>query len=172
MLRDAQASLDLTVVVGVRFVRGMFTGVYASDFGIWDTNLGTTVRHQHTIGAEDVRLFQYLHLPRGREVPGQPLTHQYCRNHRFNTLLDGIGVSGITAGAETDSSLLAEVKKAIPNTPVFANTGVRVDNVKAQLSIADGAIVGTHFKKHGVTWNAVGVRRVKEFMAAVRALRG
>jgi predicted TIM-barrel enzyme len=37
-------------------------------------------------------------------------------------------------------------------------TGVRVDSVKAQPSIADEAIVGTYFKKHGGTWNAVGVR--------------
>jgi predicted TIM-barrel enzyme len=67
---------------------------------------------------------------------------------------------------------LAEVKKAIPNTPVFANTGVRPDTVQAQLSIADGAIVGTYFKEDGNTWNPVDVRRVREFMATVRAFRG
>lgn len=72
----------------------------------------------------------------------------------------------------TDTSLLAEVKKAIPNTPVFANTGVRPDTVQAQLSIADGAIVGTYFKEDGNTWNPVDVRRVREFMATVRAFRG
>jgi len=90
----------------------------------------------------------------------------------FNWLPDAILVSGLTARAETDASLLAKVKKAVPDTPVLANTGVRPDNVQAQLSVADGAIVGSYFKRDGYTWNEVDVQRVREFMATVRAFRG
>ncbi len=170
VLWDARASLDLAVAVGARFVREIFTGAYASDFGVWNTNCGAVVRHQHAIGAEDVRLLFNIYPEAARYLADRPLG-DIAKTTVFNTLPDGICVSGITAGAETDVSLLAEVKKAIPATPVFANTGVRVDTVEAQLSVADGAIVGTHFKVDGVTWNRVDARRVKEFMAAVCAFR-
>ncbi len=36
-LWDSIASLDLAVAVGAKFVREIFTGVYASDFGLWNT---------------------------------------------------------------------------------------------------------------------------------------
>ncbi len=170
VLWDAKASLDLAVAVGATFVREIFTGAYASDFGIWNTNCGAVVRHQHAIGAEDVRLLFNIYPEAARYLTDRSLG-DIAKTTVFNTLPDGICVSGITAGAETDVSLLAEVKKAVPDTPVFANTGVRVDTVGAQLSVADGAIVGTYFKVDGVTWNRVDARRVKEFMAAVRALR-
>ena len=53
-LWDPIASLDLAVATEAKFVREIFTGVYASDFGLWDTNCGEVVRHQREIGAENV----------------------------------------------------------------------------------------------------------------------
>ena len=57
VLWDPIASLDLAVAVGAKFVREIFTGVYASDFGLWNTDSGATVRHQHRIGGKNVKLF-------------------------------------------------------------------------------------------------------------------
>jgi hypothetical protein len=168
---DARASIDLAAAVGAKFVREIFTGAYASDFGIWNTNCGAIVRHQHAIGAEDVRLLFNIY-PEGAAYLAHRSLTDIAVSTVFNTLPDGICVSGLTAGAETDTSLLAQVKNAVPDIPVFANTGVRLDNVEAQLSVADGAIVGTYLKHDGITWNPVDVRRVKEFMARVRAFRG
>jgi len=55
--------------------------------------------------------------------------------------------------------------------PVFVNTGVRAHNVGEQLSIADGAVVGTYFKKDGVFANRAEQPRVEELMAAVKEFR-
>jgi hypothetical protein len=55
--------------------------------------------------------------------------------------------------------------------PVFANTGVNIDNVKDTLALASGVIIGTHFKVDGITWNAVDGARVKRFMDKVESLR-
>ena len=46
-----------------------------------------------------------------------------------------------------------------------------VDNVVRQLSIADGAVIGTAFKKDGYIWNAVETERVKAIMDQVRSIR-
>jgi predicted TIM-barrel enzyme len=71
----------------------------------------------------------------------------------------------------TDTSTLEKVKAAIPDTPVFANTGVRVSNAKEQLAIADGAITATTFKRDGDFYNEVDIKRVKEFMNVVKTIR-
>jgi uncharacterized protein len=39
------------------------------------------------------------------------------------------------------------------------------------MSLADGCIIGTHFKYDGVTWNAVDPARVARFMDKVNRLR-
>ena len=49
------------------------------------------------------------------------------------------------------------MKEAVPDTPVFANTGVRLANIEEQLAMADGAVVGTTFKRDGYIWNEVDV---------------
>lgn len=89
----------------------------------------------------------------------------------FNCKPDAVCVSGMTAGAATDTNMLTQVKQAIPNTLVFANTGVRVNTVREQLSIADGAVVGTTFKQDGDFNKFVDEQRVREFMSEVKRLR-
>ncbi|MGD8605133.1 MAG: BtpA/SgcQ family protein, partial [Anaerolineales bacterium] len=66
---------------------------------------------------------------------------------------------------------LVSIKNVLPDTPVFANTGVRESNVDEQLSVADGAVVGTTFKVNNHIWNAVDEQRVKRFMDKVNAMR-
>ena len=171
VLWDAVATLDLAAAVGAKFVREVFSGAYASDFGVWSTNPGQTMRHQYQIGAQGVRRLYNIY-PEGAAYLAQRSMADIAKSTVFNTLPDGICISGITAGAPTDTSVLAEVKKAIPEVPVFVNTGLRLETLEQQLSVADGAVVGTAFKRDGYTWNAVELPRVKKLMKAVKAFRG
>ena len=56
VLWDPMATIDLAVATGAPFVREIFSGVYASDFGLWNTNAGEVVRHQHRIHGGKVKL--------------------------------------------------------------------------------------------------------------------
>lgn len=170
VLWDPFASIDLAMAVNGLFVREIFTGAYASDFGVWAPNCGEIVRHQHHIGAEHIKLFFNI-VPEAALYMAPRNVADIARSTVFNAEPDAICVSGLTAGAMTDGQTLQIVKNAIPKTPVFANTGVRLENVKEQLKIADGAVVGTTFKKEGYVWNQVDVNRVKEFMARVKEVR-
>jgi len=82
----------------------------------------------------------------------------------FNNRPDALCISGLIAGDQTDALAIQQVKKAVPDTIVFANTGLRVENVEDQLRIADGGIVGTTFKYDGKFENQVDVDRVRRFM--------
>lgn len=170
VLWDPAASIDLAVAVGGSFVREIFSGVYASDFGLWNTKCGEVIRHQHQIGGEGVRLLFNI-VPEAAVYLADRGIAAIAKTTVFNNRPDALCVSGLTAGAQTDESVLKKVKGAVPDTIVFANTGLRLENVEAQLSIADGGVVGTTFKYDGVFENQVDSQRVKAFMDKVKAFR-
>jgi membrane complex biogenesis BtpA family protein len=171
VLWDPSASLDLAAATGAKFVREIFSGVYASDFGLWNPNCGEIVRHQRAIGAEHVKLLFNI-VPEAAVYLANRDVADIATSTVFNHRPDAICVSGLTAGAHTDASTLRKVKDAIPDTLVFANTGVRLENVEEQLGIADGAVVGTTFKYDGIFENHIDEGRVRAFMDKVDSLRG
>ncbi|MED1796141.1 BtpA/SgcQ family protein [Brevibacillus nitrificans] len=170
VLWDAKKSLDLAAATGAGFVREIFTGVYASDFGTWDTNVGETIRHQHRIGAEQVKLLFNI-VPEAAKYMADRDIESIAKSTVFNNRPDALCVSGLTAGTETDAQLLQRVKAVVPHTVVLANTGMRLENVEQQLAIADGAVVGTTFKVDGKFENHVDPNRVQAFMDKVKAFR-
>lgn len=170
VLWDPYASLDLAVATGAQFVREIFTGVYASDFGLWDTNCGAIVRHQRAIGGKDIRLFFNI-LPEAAAYLANRDIVSVARSTVFNAGPDALCISGLTAGVETSAATLRLVKDALPDIPIVANTGVHHANVTEQLKIADAAIIGTAFKRDGVFENAVDADRVRALMDKVKELR-
>lgn len=170
VLWDATASIDLAVATGARFVREVFTGVYASDFGLWNTEVGRTARHRFAVSGQDVRLLFNIVPEAASYVAGRDLA-AVTRSTVFNCMPDALCVSGLTAGAPTDSSSLQVVKDNAGTTPVIVNTGVRADSAALLLGIADAAIVGTALKHDGVFEDTVDVDRVVELMSAVKGIR-
>jgi uncharacterized protein len=171
VLWDPAASLDLAAATGAKFVREIFSGVYASDFGLWNPNCGEIVRHQQAISAGNVKLL-YNIVPEAAQYLANRDVADIARSTVFNHRPDALCVSGLIAGAQADASVLRRVKEAVPDTPVLANTGVRLENVAEQLSLADGAVVGTTFKLQGKFDNHVDEDRVRAFMQKVKTLRG
>lgn len=170
VLWDPIASIDLAAAVGAKFIREIMTGVYASDFGMWNTNVGETVRHRKTMSNENLKLMFNI-VPEAASYMGNRDICDIAKSTVFNNRPDILCVSGLTAGAETDTQILSRVKNTVPNTAVFCNTGCRLENIERQLSIADGAVVGTTFKVDGKFENLVDPKRVKEFMDKVKEFR-
>lgn len=171
VLWDGRASIDLAVATGAQWVREIFTGVYASDFGLWNTNVGKVARYRQRIGAGDVKLLFNI-VPESAKYLADRDLKSIAETTVFATAPDAICVSGLTAGAPTDTQSLRIVKDSAGDIPVFVNTGVRAENVADQLAIADGAVVGTYFKQDGKFANRARKERVVELMSAARAFRG
>ncbi|SDF98903.1 hypothetical protein SAMN04488542_12268 [Fontibacillus panacisegetis] len=170
VLWDPIASIDLAVATGAKFIREIMTGVYASDFGLWNTNVGETIRHKTELGAKDLKMLFNI-VPEASKYLADRDIVDIAKSTVFNNRPDALCVSGLTAGAETDSAVLSRVKKAVPETVVFCNTGCTVDTIERQLSIADGAVVGTTFKIDGKFDNLVDQKRVQAFMDKVKSVR-
>ncbi len=69
---------------------------------------------------------------------------------RACTLVDAVVVTGSRTGEQASISDLLDVKQAIAPHLVFVGSGLTPQNVEEQLTIADGAIVGSALKKGGV----------------------
>ena len=169
-LWDPIASLDVAKATGGKFIREIISGVYAADFGLWNTDPGATARHRHRIGADDVKML-YNIVPEAAKYLADRDIAQIAKTTEFNCRPDAICVSGLTAGSETDTQVLTQVKNALKKTPVLCNTGCNKDNIVRQLSASDGAVCATTFKVDGKFENPVDYNRVKEFMDIVKEFR-
>jgi membrane complex biogenesis BtpA family protein len=169
-LWDPVATVALAIASGARFAREIFTGVYDSDMGLWAPDAAGAVRLRTDGHRQDLVLMYNINAEFAAPVGDRSIA-QRAKSAVFSSLADIVLVSGPMTGQPAESADLKHVKDAVPTTPVFANTGVNIDNVADVLSVADGAVIGTHFKVDGNTWNAVDKTRVKRFMDKVRKLR-
>jgi membrane complex biogenesis BtpA family protein len=169
-LWDPKASVAIAQATGAKFVREIFTGMFASDMGIWSPDCAGAVRLRRNLGRPDLKLLFNINAEFAHSLDARPIELR-AKSAIFSSLADAILVSGPITGQPADRTDLRKVCETITQVPVFANTGVNIDNVSDVLSVADGAIVGTHFKVDGNTWNAVDATRVKRFMDAVDLLR-
>jgi membrane complex biogenesis BtpA family protein len=171
-LWDPKAPIAIALATGASFVREVFTGVYDSDMGLWNTNAASLLRYRRYIGASHVKLFYNITPEFASPLSTRPVS-MVARSALVSSLPDAILVSGPMAGAEPDLSLLQEAKAGVGDqVPVLLNTGARVENIRQFLSVADGVIVGSSLKVDGYTWNPVDDERVRAFMATVREVRG
>lgn len=169
-LWDPCASVAIAAATGAAFAREIFTGVFASDMGLWEPRCADALRLRRNLGRDDLKLLFNINAEFAAPLDTRPIELR-ARSAVFSSLADAILVSGALTGQIADVSELRAVCETIQSVPVFANTGVTIDNVKDVLAVADGCVVGTHFKVDGDTWNAVDGARVKRFMDVVGSLR-
>ncbi len=101
--------------------------------------------------------------------PETPIEQSALRAKR---LAHAIVVTGEKTGGAATIEDLARVKCTIGNKPLIIGSGLTPQNAIAQLSIADGAIVGSAFKTHGVSYGSpINPTLVKNLMAQVARLR-
>ena len=171
VLWDAMSSIALAAATGASFVREIMTGTYASDMGPWTPDAGAAMRYRDRLGRHDLAMLYNVSAEFAWSLDRRSLPDR-ARSAVFSSIPDAILVSGAITGEAAAMSDLAAVKKALPDTPVLANTGVRHATVADVLRVADGCIVGSSLKVDGNTWKPVDPERAAEFMRLARAARG
>lgn len=171
VLWDPMSSIALAAATGAAFVREIFTGSYASDMGPWTPDAGAALRYRDRLGRSDLAVLFNISAEFAWSLDRRSLADR-ARSAVFSSLPDAVLVSGQITGEAAAMSDLEAVKKALPDTPVLANTGVKHATVRDILKIADGCIVGSSLKVDGNTWNPVDADRASQFMRLARAARG
>ncbi|MGP1356168.1 BtpA/SgcQ family protein [Roseicyclus sp.] len=171
VLWDPMATVALAAATGAAFCREIFTGLYASDMGLWAPDAGRAMRYRDRLGRRDLLMLYNVSAEFADSLDRRPLADR-ARSAVFSSIPDAVLVSGAITGEAARMEDLEAVKAALPGTAVLANTGVRHETVADVFRIADGCVVGSSLKVDGHTWNAVDPARAADFMARVRAARG
>ena len=168
-LWDPTASVAIACATGAAFVREIFTGLFASDMGLWQPDAAAALKLRADLGRPHLKLMFNINAEFAASLDHRPIALR-ARSAVFSSLADAILVSGPLTGQPAETSDLRAVAEAVREVPVFANTGVTIENVASVMSHAAGVVIGTHLKVDGVTWNPVDPARVRRFMEAVERL--
>jgi hypothetical protein len=169
ILWDARSSIAVARATGASFVREVFTGVYESDLGMITPAIGDLAGYRTAIAADDVAFFDNI-SPEFSSALGSRGIADRARSAAFLGV-DAILISGPAAGVPFAMSDLRTAKDAVPDLPVFANTGVSAERLSDIFAVADGVIVGTSLKVDGDTWSRVDPARAERLMDAARTIR-
>ena len=157
---DVRSALAIAAVTGAQFVRAnIHYGVMVADEGVIEGDAHETLRYRRMLGV-DIKIMADLHVKHAAPLGPADIAVS-ARDTVDRGLADVIIVSGPATGMETSIIDVSRVKEAIPETPVFVGSGVNENNVDSLMRVADGAIVGTSFKKDGLVQNPVDPERVK-----------
>lgn len=166
VLWDPNSTIALAAATGASFVREIFTGTYASDMGPWTPDAGKAMRYRDRLGRKDLAMLYNISAEFAHSLDQRSVADR-ARSAVFSSIPDAVLVSGTITGEAAKMGDLEAVKKVLPDTYVFANTGVKHATVRDTLKVADGCIVGSSLKVDGHTWNSVDAERAKEFMRLV-----
>lgn len=164
------ASLDLAAATGAYFIRSSFTGAYTGEYGVSVTDPANLVRRKKALGLDHLKML-YKVNPESDSYLVERDVKTVTKSIIFGYAPDALCVSGASAGSETNTDLISEVRSVAGNVPVFCNTGFNAKTAKEKLDVSDGACVGTAFKKDGKFENDVDPARVEEIMRIVKAYR-
>ena len=170
VLWDPMSTIALAASTGAHFVREIFTGTYASDMGIWNPDAGKIMRYRDSLNRKDLLMFYNISAEFAYSLDRRSVAER-AKSTVFSSLPDAILISGQITGESINLNDLKQAKELLPDIPILANTGVKIENIEKTLSLADGVIIGSSLKVDGNTWNQVDPLRAREFMEKVKIIR-
>ncbi len=166
---DAESAIAVASAVGADFIRvNVHVGARVTDQGIIQGMAHETLRYRKLLGST-LRILADIDVKHSAPVTPRPLKDE-VEEVLSRGGADAVIVTGAATGKQTAIEDLKVAKEAAGESLVFAGSGVDMQNVGMILKIADGAIVGTAFKRDGVTTNPVDPARVSAFMKAAGQL--
>lgn len=164
---DPRAALAIAMAVGADYIRGIACGSFCGDLGLLTPDPEQIMHYRNQIGAGHIRVLTNLAPEFSATLDTRPLALR-AQTATKSSLVDGLCVSGFMAGGAAPYEQLIEVKKAVGDFPVIANTGVKFENVSKILQIADACCVATCLKVDGRADNPIDPDNVKKMMACAR----
>jgi membrane complex biogenesis BtpA family protein len=164
---DAVSALAIAHATGGKFIRSnILSGVMVTDQGIIEGKAADVLRYRRTLQT-DIHIFADV-LVKHADPLGSPSLVHAAKDTVHRALADALIITGVETGEPPRIQDLSAVKKAVPDTLLFAGSGVTKDNINAILKYADGCIIGKTFKKEGRIENPVDKERVKSLMKKIK----
>ncbi len=170
-LNGGHAAMAAAVASGARWIRVFeFVSAYISYTGLTEGIGGSLARYRKFLDANDIYFLCDVNVKHG--------SHFIVSDRQVNELAvdaqeqgaDALIITGFETGTAPDEIKVRHCKKAV-SIPVLLGSGVTLDNANNLLSAADGAIIGSWFKKNNHWKNPVDFDRAKTFMNKVKKIR-
>ncbi|MBI9010077.1 MAG: BtpA/SgcQ family protein [Tenericutes bacterium] len=160
---DYKSSLSIAKAIGAAFVRiPVFVDTVMYYNGVLNPCSRDAVLFRRKIHAEKVKILADIQVKHTYMV-NPTITIQDSAKMAVSCFADGIIVTGRSIGTETPIDMIKQVK-AVVNIPVIAGSGVNANNIKEQLNIADGAIIGSSLKEGGKISNPISLELTKKVL--------
>ncbi len=169
---DALAALSIAAAADCDFIRvNVHAGAMLTDQGVLTGRAAETLAERRRLGATRIAILADVLVKHAQPLAGdrETLLSQMAEDTFRRGLADALIVTGAGTGKAAALGDVAAVRRAVPEAPVLVGSGVNDATIRATLDVAQGAIVGTWFKRDGKLDQPVDVERVRAFMAAARA---
>ena len=158
---DGESALAVACAVGAVFIRvNVLHGAMATDQGLIEGRAASLMRLRRTLGAERVQVLADVRVKHARPV-GERRIEEEAWELVHRCMADALIVSGPATGAAVELERLRQVKRAVGDTPVWVGSGVTEESAATLAEVADGFIVGTHFKRNADVTQPVDPQRVR-----------
>lgn len=170
-LNGGHAAMAAAVAAGARWIRVFeFVSAYISYAGLTEGIGGSLARYRKFLDADDIYFLCDVNVKHG--------SHFIVSDRQVNELAidaqeqgaDALIITGFETGTAPDEAGVRNCKEAI-SLPILLGSGVTLDNADNLLSVADGAIVGSWFKKDNNWRNPVDFNRTKTLMDKIKKMR-
>lgn len=146
LLNDWKASLNIAKAIGAQFIRiDVFVDRVTCTQGDIEPDAKEIIAYQKEIGAENVALLTDIHV-KHKTMLDINKTLEMSAQEAIDNGTSAIILTGDFTGDEAPIEDLKKIKKLFPEAVVLAGGGINADNAFEQLSVADGAIVGSYLK--------------------------
>ncbi len=166
---DALAALSIAEAVGAQFIRtNVHVGFVASEQGLLMGKAHEVLRFRTFLKSECL-IFADIAVKHSYPLFEQNVD-EMLRDTVVRGLADAVIVTGAATGVAADLQFAKEVKGVCEKLgiPLMIGSGITPENINSAFAIADAVIVGTYFKKDGVTTNTIDRDRVEKLMQTIR----
>ncbi|MEZ4462761.1 MAG: BtpA/SgcQ family protein [bacterium] len=165
---DAYSAMGIAAACDLDFIRvNVHVGAAVTDQGIIEGEAYQTLRYRRELGCR-AKIFADVLVKHAAPL-GVSDPYEVTRDCVHRGLADAVIVSGSGTGVPVDVERLDMVATAAQSVPVFVGSGLTPESFDDIFPRASGAIVGTWFKRAGITRNPVDASRVRDFMDQVAA---
>lgn len=164
---DAQSALAIAACVHAQFIRvNVLTGVMATDQGLIEGEAHRLLRYRRELGSETA-IFADVLVKHARPL-GTPNLTTAVKETIERGLADGVILSGWATGSPPSLEDLELAAAAAGDTPVLIGSGANDENIARLLQAANGVIVASSLKRHGLITETIDPIRVQSFVEAAR----
>jgi uncharacterized protein len=158
------ASLEIATEADLDYIRAeAFVFAHVGGSGIINGSGGKILRRRKELKAEHIKVFADVKKKHGSHslTIDLDIKDEIMQAEFF--LVDGVIVTSQFTGLNPDKNDLIKAKSAT-KLPVLIGSGMNVDNIAGYLPLADGFIVGSHFRKDGKFLEKLDPGRLNRFM--------